>query len=506
MQQKNKQFAWKKITFDIFFVLLGFITCIFCRFHFNFFICFLIFPICFLNFSRKNKAIYSLPIIFVAITIGLSISLWTTLEIFDLTILIRLALGFFHFLPFLFESVIFRQLFNKRQNLINILFALSWVICEWLFSLINPFGNAGCLTYSMVQVLPFCQIVSVLGLGFLTFIILYFCASLSTLFVATSKQIAFKQMISSIILLFINFTYSGSCLITQNNNKQTINVMLTEGIYVEQQSSPNLNWFDTLQKDLHVAKDNYVDLLAYCETYFSFSCYSKDDKELENELESIRQQCQEIFKNSSICAVITWLISNFDDDNQYKSWNEAWLINGFNNEIVVYQKKHGVPFEGIIKGDGKIKCTNTPFGKIATAICLDLEFDSYIAQVGRQAVDILVAPSSDWPTVQNNHSLTNAFRALENGVNLIKPTCPGNSIVVNCNGEILLNYHTDNYSDNINKHFNIVTMPSRGKFTIYPYLATFINYLYLIAFFSLLIFFLYYDLFIVWIGKNRVKP
>lgn len=474
LKHKN---SWN-IIFNVFLVLLGFVSCIFCRFHFNFFITIFIIPICFLIFSRKNKAYVCLPIIFITLTLGFSISLWTTFHWFDISILIRLALGFFHFIPFLCERLIYQHWFSKRKNLIDICFALTWVISEWIFSLVNPYGNAGSLTYCMVQILPFCQIISILGLHFLTFIIIYFSASISTLFMSSNKIIMFKQIIAPLCLIMSNFIYSGLCLINQPIKNQTIKVMMKDTGFKAYYEDEKL-WYEALTNDVHIAKDSKVNLLTYGETSYYFEA---------DQYENIKNQCKEIFNNSELCAVVTFAFFK----SNYKISNESWLINGFTNEIVVYQKSHGIPHEGIEEGDGKVKYIDTPYGRIGTVICLDLEFDNFISQVGRNHIDILVAPSADWISMQPNHSITNAFRAIENGVNLIKPTYTGYSIATDYYGNILTNYFNSNSDSTI----GVIDVPCKSKFVIYPYLAIVMDYLYIISLCGLLVFYSIKDYFI----------
>lgn len=50
-----------------------------------------------------------------------------------------------------------------------------------------------------------------------------------------------------------------------------------------------------------------------------------------------------------------------------------------------------------------------------------MDFPDHIVQVGRAGVDVLFAPAADWREVGPTHSHMAEFRAIENGVSLVRP-------------------------------------------------------------------------------------
>ena len=81
-------------------------------------------------------------------------------------------------------------------------------------------------------------------------------------------------------------------------------------------------------------------------------------------------------------------------------------------------------------------------GVSATAICQDDFFPSLIRQAGRADVDILLVPSSDWGSVGPWHAQQAPFRAVENGVALVRPTRQGISLATDAYGR-LIGYKSD---------------------------------------------------------------
>jgi len=75
--------------------------------------------------------------------------------------------------------------------------------------------------------------------------------------------------------------------------------------------------------------------------------------------------------------------------------NRAWLIDDYGNLVGFYDKTHITAAEkdaGIIAGD-TVALWQTPFGKMAAAICYDVYFSEWFAALTRQGADIIVLPS-----------------------------------------------------------------------------------------------------------------
>ena len=70
-------------------------------------------------------------------------------------------------------------------------------------------------------------------------------------------------------------------------------------------------------------------------------------------------------------------------------------------------------------------------------ICYDADFPELTRQAGRAGVDILLAPYKDWKSVSAQHAQMATFRAIENGVWLVRPALSGISTVVDPQGRVL---------------------------------------------------------------------
>ncbi|HEX2456959.1 MAG TPA: nitrilase-related carbon-nitrogen hydrolase [Vicinamibacterales bacterium] len=120
--------------------------------------------------------------------------------------------------------------------------------------------------------------------------------------------------------------------------------------------------------------------------------------------------------------------------------NKLVLIDPAGRVIGSYLKNHPVQGweESIMRvGDGRMSVVATPVGKLAGAICFDGDFPQFIRQAGQGAADLFIIPANEWKTIKTLHSQMAIFRAIENGVPMIRPAASGLSTAVDAWGRVL---------------------------------------------------------------------
>ncbi|CAI5505165.1 unnamed protein product [Closterium sp. Naga37s-1] len=112
--------------------------------------------------------------------------------------------------------------------------------------------------------------------------------------------------------------------------------------------------------------------------------------------------------------------------------NSFALIAPSGAPILRYNKSHPVPSveSNVLAGSGTLPVVDTPLGRLSVAICFDLQFPALISQAGRQGVDILLQPSWTWGAIGHVTLQTDAVRAAENGLTLLRCSSIGVSGVV----------------------------------------------------------------------------
>jgi apolipoprotein N-acyltransferase len=120
--------------------------------------------------------------------------------------------------------------------------------------------------------------------------------------------------------------------------------------------------------------------------------------------------------------------------------NKLVLIDPSGQTVVNYLKSHPVTgWEAsiMVKGDEHMPVVPTPAGRIATAICFDADFPEFIRQAGEARADLLIIPANEWKAIKNLHLQMAAFRAIENGVPLVRPAASGISSAIDPWGRVL---------------------------------------------------------------------
>ena len=112
--------------------------------------------------------------------------------------------------------------------------------------------------------------------------------------------------------------------------------------------------------------------------------------------------------------------------------NRAILLDPSGATVWDYHKARPTPGENqmVTAGPPVVPFVTTPYGRLATVICYDADFPDLVRQAGHAGADILLVPSKDWQSVSAQHARMATFRALEDGLWVVRPVSSGVSEVV----------------------------------------------------------------------------
>jgi len=103
-----------------------------------------------------------------------------------------------------------------------------------------------------------------------------------------------------------------------------------------------------------------------------------------------------------------------------------------------YIKNNPVPgAEPIVKGNTPLPILQTPYGKIAAAICYDGDFPHFIRNAGKNKTEVMFLPANDWKEIDPLHTHMVIARAVENGCSLVHPAGRGLSVAADNRGRII---------------------------------------------------------------------
>ena len=191
---------------------------------------------------------------------------------------------------------------------------------------------------------------------------------------------------------------------------------------------------------------------------------------LKQDEEAVLRQASDMAKQEEIYLIVSLLVKT-----PYVDLKENKTV-AFNpqGELISEYFKHGRSIGELCqKGDGVIKSFDTEYGRIAPFICSDMAFLSKIQQAGRNNVDILIVPASDWKEMTLLATKVAVVRGVENGSNIIRHTNKGMSIVSDVKGSVLA--QADYFqSDTMTLSAQV---PVKGRFTLYSYIGNLFVYL-----------------------------
>jgi apolipoprotein N-acyltransferase len=120
--------------------------------------------------------------------------------------------------------------------------------------------------------------------------------------------------------------------------------------------------------------------------------------------------------------------------------NKVVLIDPSGNIVASHLKNRPVSgWEASImrRGYDGIPVVATDTGRMAAAICFEADFPELIRQAGRNDADVLIVPVNEWRAIKNIHFQMHVFRAIENGVPLVRAAASGMSAAIDPWGRVL---------------------------------------------------------------------
>ena len=199
---------------------------------------------------------------------------------------------------------------------------------------------------------------------------------------------------------------------------------------------------------------------------------------LQEDVPAVIERAGTVARQENIYLQIGLLVFR-DTDHFPFDENRAVLVDPTGAVLWDYQKTFPTPGPETFRmqrGGGLLPTAQTPFGRLATAICFDMDIPTLLRQVGQADADVLLAGYLEWEQVRFTHAGMATFRAIENGASLVRPTGEGISTAVDYQGRVLASVDYLASEDPM-----LVTMlaavPTKGAGTIYARIGDAFAYL-----------------------------
>ena len=381
--------------------------------------------------------------------------------------------------PFLLDRFASRRLGPLLGSLV---LPASWVVLEGLGAAFSPFGSWGALGYTQRGALPLLQFAAVFGVHGLSFLVLWFastCASALREGVSPRERILTLAGIATVLLGIVVLgslrlagsgvpprvlaalvlpriqTYLGAVTgpnaplghaIKETGKRRAVTGDARESFRLRSEALAT----ELLDRSAQAARDG-ARLIVWSEGALMVA---------EEDEAAFVERAGNLASREKLHLAVSYLRLSLDGSGRIENLNR--LLDSDGRTLWRYLKAHPVPgLEKCVRGNGKIPFAQTPAGRLAPAICFDLDFPRFVRQAA--GADILIVPSDDWREIAVTHARMAAVRAVELGVSLARPSSAGISQGIDPYGRVLGSLDYFESSDRI----LFVTVPAATVATPY---------------------------------------
>ena len=390
-------------------------------------------------------------------------------------------IGVYFLLPYALDRFLAPRFSGLAATLV---FPVAWVTVDFLNASFNPYGHWGLIAYTQHDNLPLLQLLSITGIWGVTFIVVWFASVANWVWEQDFQWQNVRAAVGVYLgVLVAALVFGGARLILFPPDTATVrmasvsapldraSISDTEGQDPEALAEYESGVHDTLFRLALIGAQSGANLVFWAEAN------AMVDKVDEDELiERGRQFAieQDIYLSMALFTRIP---------GQYRRENKTITIDPSGKILSTYFKSRPPIGEPSVIGDGIIPVISTPFGKISSVICSDMDSPFHLRQQSvEEGIDIMLAPSWDWREINPYHTWMTAFRGIENGFSVVRQTNDGLSQVTDYQGNILA--AMDHYTTE--EHVMVSHVPTAGVTTIYARISDVFAWLCLIGFLSII--------------------
>ena len=373
--------------------------------------------------------------------------------------ILMLMMSIFTSLPLIID-----RFYSMRLQGIVSTFVLpsAYVVMEYITVYTNPSGSYGTLAHTQSS-LPLLQLISMTGIWGITFLILWTASVINWLWDRDFNTQALRKSFWVYAVPVLIILLYGQIRLAHEIDGDTVRIasinIPKDGQWHVYQDHP-----DSINEQLNKFFLDHCHVAALSKAKFVFGAegFINISSEQEN---AYLERVKAAARKDSIYIGLPMLVYPVNNPNARPMNNITWISPQGDIEFTYYKAKPTTG-EGSY-GDGVIRYFDSPYGRIGSAICFDMDFPSLLRQVHSLHIDIMTVPGNDWKDIAPYHTYVASFRAIEYGFNLVRSVSRGFSASFNYKGEKISsqNYFTTNdvifYSD----------VPMKGCSTVYSHIG-----------------------------------
>ena len=417
---------------------------------------------------RAGGILLALPFILTAshvFFLGLAVQVTLTFQI-----IIAVSYTLYVMIPCVVDRLLYRRLNNPLLS--TLVYPAALIVVQFLLSYIEALGTILNWTGSLFSMKPLIQLVSLTGVWGPSFLVGWFASVFNTLWEEHFDLKKVKLPVALFSAVFVGIMLWGSIrMVFFAPDPGTVKVgSVVVGLpednlfymYLElpeaeqrEQKEQYRQWTREVQDALFSTSEHLVPsgikILAWASG--NAVVFAEDEAQLVQRMQAFAREHQVYFFPSLL------VLGDYDGPDR----NRVLAIRP-DGQIAYTHFKGRNPNAGFYQGN-EIEVIDTPYGRIASPICFEMEFHRYIRQVGEKHVDILIVPG-DEPSKDNAilHTEISMFRCLENGCSMLRTTLEGLTMGMDYQGRVLSQM---NYYLTLDNRTLITEMPTEGVRTLY---------------------------------------
>jgi apolipoprotein N-acyltransferase len=393
-------------------------------------------PVFIMRYARDHKAgrgyLLVLAACILAVFIGF-ISVWLGGLPQPMVPFLVVGIGFLGSLPYLADRLLAARLPGFSSTLA---FPLAVTALEFLFIHFNPLGTWGAWGFTQYGNLPLMQLASVTGMIGITFLMGWFASVANWAWENRSRGreilrglAAFGAVMAVVFLFgFLRLNLAPTSETDETVRVAGITTASTLGIYDVRTVDTQSHWDAYFSETVREAQAGAAVIV-----WPEIAGFGPASREA-----SLIAQAQEVARQTGIYLAIALLTYPDNSNTGQLAENKLLLIDPTGATVLEHVKYGGHIVESYrIQGDGKLQTVTTPFGVLSGVICWDMDYPAVIQQAGRNGTGLMLVPSKDWFEIDPLHAHMAVFRAIENGMSIVRQTDAGLSIAVDPYGRVL---------------------------------------------------------------------
>lgn len=451
-------------------------------------------PVFLLRFLRTQKAPLGLILAFIANALAFTIY-WRPafVDAGEMFTVYSIAFALVFFAPYLVDRLLKTRLPGFAGTLI---LPTAFVATEYLLHLVNPLGTFFLLPYTQSSNLSLLQIMSITGMWSITFLIAWFASVINYAWEGgfeprrIGKGVAFYAAILTAVLFFGGMRLAlepvaGStvkvAVLTTNVDQEVMpepetpmELRLTGGTLTTADRAEMTQKMNAINTDLMTRTRQQARSGSKIITWTEYNAHTWSDAE-----EQFKDQVRQLAREEKIYLAFPLIV--IEPEISQRPAPEIVYVNKSvmitpQGEIAYEYVKHNllVGYEGdhALRGAREIHTIDTPYGRLASVICLDMEYPDFNRLAGQQNVDIMLSGAIDGtPSTRGNpvHSAMASYRTIEAGFSLARGGLYGANIAVDYLGRL---QGTANHLTAGDRTV-VAQLPVKGTTTLYTRLGDF---------------------------------